>query len=128
MAPGDFLALLYVGGEKRAEQAFSLAANEAIDVRLSAATVYFEGFGLVPAYDNKSGDIAFLKVVYTVRNLYRPVNRAEIVLSVTKDGVTLEELPLATIGPLDIGRALASTTTTSPPLDGHMAITVSRCN
>lgn len=105
VAPGDFVATLHVGGEKLAEERFSLAAGGSKAVDLSAATVYFEGFGVVPAYETTSGKLAFLKVVYTVRNLYKQVDKAEVTLKVTRDGAAVEQVPLATLGPLDIGRA-----------------------
>ncbi len=104
VAPGDFLAALYVGGEKRAEETFSVAANEVRNVNLTAATVYFETFSVVPAYETASGKLAFLKIVYTVRNLYGPVSKAEVTLRVTRDGQPLENVPLASLGPLEVGR------------------------
>ncbi len=48
VAPGSFVSTCYVGGQKMAEESFTVAANEKKTVTLSAATVYFEGFDIVP--------------------------------------------------------------------------------
>ena len=105
VAPGSFLASAYVGGENLAEESFSVATDEEKTVTLTVGTIYFEGFGIVPNYHTKTGELAFAQIVYTVRNLYQPVADAEIILLVTRDGASLEETSLATLSPLDIGRA-----------------------
>jgi len=104
VSPGSFIASAYVGGEKLAEEAFDVAADEEKTVTLTVGTIYFEGFGVVPNYHTGSGELAFAQIVYTVRNLYQPVANAEIMLLVTRDGASLEEISLATLSPLDIGR------------------------
>ncbi len=104
VAPGNFIAAVYVGGEKMAEQSFAVAAGEQKTITLSAATVYFEGFGIVPNYLKKTGELAFAQIVYTVRNLYKPVAEAEVILEVSHDGAPLAEISLATLSPLDMGR------------------------
>lgn len=104
VAPGNFVAAAYVGGEKMAEQSFAVAEGEEKTITLSAATVYFEGFGIVPNYHRETKKLAFVQIVYTVRNLYQPVARAEVILEVSHDGAPLEEISLATLSPLDMGR------------------------
>ena len=104
VAPGDFVVTAYVGGEKNAEEFFSVTAGEYKDVTLSAATIYFEGFTVVPNYYRDTGKLAFAHIVYTVRNLYKPVDEVAVTLGVTCDGVKQEEIPLANLKPLDMGR------------------------
>lgn len=104
VAPGSFIAASYVGGEKLAEESFTVAANEKKTVTLSGATVYFEGFGIVPNYQKEGGKLAFVQIVYTVRNLYQRVAKGEVILEVSRDEAPLEELSLAALSPLDIGR------------------------
>ena len=104
VSPGSFIASAYVGGEKLAEESFELAADEERTATLTVGTVYFEGFGIVPNYHSETGELAFGEIVYTVRNLYQPVANAEIILLVTRDGASLDEISLATLSPLDIGR------------------------
>jgi len=104
VAPGSFTAASYVGGEKLAEESFTLAANEEKTVTLSGATVYFEGFGIVPNYQKEGGKLAFAQIVYTVRNLYQSVDKGEVILEVSRDEALLEELSLAVLSPLDVGR------------------------
>jgi len=105
VAPGSFLASAYVGGENLAEESFDVATDEEKQVTLTVGTIYFEGFGIVPNYHTETGELAFAQIVYTVRNLYQPVADAEIILLVTRDGASLEEISLVTLSTLDIGRA-----------------------
>ncbi len=105
VAPGSFTCASYVGGEKLAEESFTLAANDRKTVSLSAATVYFEGFGIVPNYEKESGKLAFVQIVYTLRNLYQPVAKGEVILEVSRDEAALEKLSLDTMSPLNMGRA-----------------------
>ncbi len=104
IAPGDYTAATYVGGEKIAEEDFTIASGDEKTVTLTAATVYFEGFGIVPNYHRDTSELAFAQIVYTVRNLYQPVDKAEIILEISRGGDPLEELSLAYLNPLDVGR------------------------
>jgi type 1 fimbria pilin len=92
VAPGSFIAVAYIGGEELDEKSFTVAANEQRTVILSGATVYFEGFGVVPNYYEDSGKLAFAQIVYTVRNLYKPVDKGEVILEVTRDNALLQEV------------------------------------
>jgi hypothetical protein len=104
VAPGNFTAASYVGGEKLAEESFTVGANEKKTVNLSGATAYFEGFGIVPNYQNEGGKLAFVQIVYTVRNLYQRVAKGEVILEVSRDEAPLEELSLAALSPLELGQ------------------------
>jgi len=104
VAPGSFIAASYMGGEKLAEESFTVAANDKRTVALSGATVYFEGFGIVPNYQKESGKLAFVQLVYAVRNLYQRVDKGEVILEVSRDEAPLDELSLATLSPLEMGR------------------------
>jgi len=105
VAPGDFLAVSYVGGVKLAEEKFTVAKNDSRKITLTGATVYFEGFDVVPHTDTATGKLAFVQIVYTVRNLYQRVNKGEVFLVVSRDGTPLGETQLATLSPLETGRA-----------------------
>ena len=48
--------------------------------------------------------MSFAQVVYTVKNLYRQVNRAEVILRVRFNGTPLDEVLLAALTPLEIGQ------------------------
>lgn len=104
VTPGSFLAEAYVGGNKMAEESFDVAADEEKTITLTVETIYFEGFGIVPNYNTETGELAFVQMVYTVRNLYQPVANAEVVLQITRDGESLDEISLLTLNPLDMGR------------------------
>ena len=104
VSPGKYLAEAYVAGEKLAEEAFDIAADEEKTIILTVKTVYFEGFGIVPNYYTETGKLAFAQVVYTINNLYQTFPEAEVVLKVTFDGTPLEETTIATLTPLEKGR------------------------
>ena len=103
VAPGDFTSACYIGGREVAQGSFTVATNEKKQVTLSAATVYFEGFGIVPNTQKDTGKMASIHVVYTVRNLYQRVNKGEVILQVNHDGTSLEPLSLAALNPLEMG-------------------------
>lgn len=105
VAPGNYLAEAYVAGSKLADETFSVAANETKKITLEVKTVYFEGFGIVPNYNTETKELAFAQVVYTVNNLLQPFPEAKVILKVTKGGAPLDETTLATIAPLEKGRA-----------------------
>ncbi len=105
VAPGSFIAQVYIGGEKQAEQSFTVAKDENKTITLSAATIYFEGFGIVPNNDKATGKLAFAQIVYTVKNLYQPVKQAEVILEVNRGGTKLEDVSLANLSPLEMGQA-----------------------
>ena len=104
VAPGSYAAAAYIAGEKLAEESFEVAADEEKRVTLTVKTVYFESFGLVPNYRKGTEELAFAQVVYTIKNLYKPVEKAEVILLVSFDDTPLDEVSLATLSPLEMGR------------------------
>lgn len=104
VAPGSFAAASFMGGIKLAEERFDIAAGGNKNITLSGATVYFEGFDIVPNYEKESGKLAFVQVVYTVKNVYQRVEKGEVILQVSRDGSSPAELTLATLSPLETGR------------------------
>jgi len=108
LAPGDYLAEAYFQGTKVAEESFSLAADEKKDITLVARTIFLEGFCLVPNYHSKTGELAFAKIVYTISNLYQPLEDVKAILKVTLDGQTVEEVDLISLPTLDVGKTAGS--------------------
>jgi len=105
VAPGSFLAASFVGGTKLAEEKFAVSAGETKEIILSGATFYFEGFDVVPNTKKDTGKLAFVQIVYTIKNLYKRVEKGEVILHVNRDSVEPAELLLATLSPLETGRA-----------------------
>jgi len=105
VAPGSFAAASFVGGSKLAEERFDVADGESKRITLSGATVYFEGFDIVPNYQKTDGKLAFVQIVYTVKNLYQRVEKGEVFLQVNHSGGLPTELLLVTLSPLETGRA-----------------------
>jgi hypothetical protein len=104
VAPGSYAASAYLAGELLAEENFDVLADEEKEISLVVKTVYFENFGLVPSYRNDTGELTIAEIVYTVKNLLKPVDNAEIILQVSHDGNALDSASLANLSPLDLGR------------------------
>jgi len=64
----------------------------------------FESFGVVPNYQEGTKRPASVGIVYTINNLYEPVSDVAVVLRVTRDGKSLDEISLTTMGKLDVDR------------------------
>ncbi len=105
VAPGTFMAASFVGGNLLAEQELVVAAGDNKKVILSGATIYFEGFDIVPNYRKNDGKLAFIQIVYTIKNLYQRIEKGEVFLQVSYGGLSSSEVLLATLSPLETGRA-----------------------
>jgi hypothetical protein len=103
VAPGDFKAASYIGGQQVGEQTFTLVKGDKKTIDLSGSTVYFASFGVLPAYTTNTGKLAFVQVVYTVKNIYRQVDKGDVVLQVTISGTSQAPLTLVTLSPLAVG-------------------------
>ncbi len=104
IAPGEYSVSCFIGGMEVAQQRFTIVTNEEKYIELSASTVYFEGFSVVPVLDSETGKLSYMKIVYAVMNLYQRVENGEVFLIVTLDGVAKEPLSLANLSPLEKGR------------------------
>jgi type 1 fimbria pilin len=104
VAPGSFYAVSYIGGINLAEEYFDVASGESKSITLSGATVYFEGFDIVANYNESDKKLAFVQIVYTVKNLYQRISEGQVILTVKRGGVMLPEVVMATLSPLDTGR------------------------
>ena len=103
VAPGQYIASVYMAGEKVAQESFALAPSEEKRITMVADVVFFESFDTVTVYKEGTREIVFVKVVYTVKNLYRPLPGAEVVLVVTfKPAAAGAELPAVLTGARDL--------------------------
>jgi len=108
LVPGEYLAEAYFQDNGVAEESFSLAANENKGITLVARTVLIEGFSVVPNYHIETNELAFTKIVYTINNLYQPLEGVKASLKVTLDDQVVEEVELISMPTLDVGRTAGS--------------------
>lgn len=101
VSPGEFLAVAYIGDQKLAEERFSIAADEEKNIILTVNTIFFAGFGVVPYYSG--GQLGFAKVACTLRNLYQPVENAEVHLLVSRDGSPADDATVTSMTQFNIG-------------------------
>jgi hypothetical protein len=104
VAPGSFYAVSYIGGMNLAEEYFDVVSGEHKAISLSGATVYFEGFDIIANYNENDEKLAFVQIVYTVKNLYQRISEGQVILTVKRGGVPLPEVVMATLSPLETGR------------------------
>ena len=105
VSPGSFVASAYISSNILAEESFQLAAWEDKTVILTVATVFFEGFSIVPYYlAETDGRLAYAELVYTINNLYQLFPGAKVMLEVTYEGSSEDEIELVTMAPLEKGR------------------------
>lgn len=102
VSPGEFLAVAYIGDQKLAEERFSIAADEEKNIILTVNTIFFAGFGVVPYYSG-GGQLGFAKAACTLRNLYQPVENAEVHLLVSRDGSPADDATVTSMTQLNLG-------------------------
>ncbi|NJE03883.1 hypothetical protein [Thermococcus sp. MV11] len=94
VAPGKYRAEAYLAGQLLNATEFEIGPNEEKEVRLVVKTVYFVAFDVVPA-KNSEGRIGYAYVVATVRNLFKPLKDAEVVLRVSYNGKPVENVSVS---------------------------------
>ena len=104
VAPGRYVARAFLVGVLLNETVFSVSAGEWKNITLVINTVYFEYFSVVPALD-RSGRIGFARVVGVVQNLFMPLNDSEVVLFVWFNGELIDNVTIASLPLLPIGRS-----------------------
>ena len=94
VAPGKYRAEAYLAGQLLNATEFEIGPSEEKEVKLVVKTVYFLAFDVVPA-KNAEGRIGYAYVVATVRNLFKPLKDAEVVLSVSYNGKPVENVSVS---------------------------------
>ncbi|MCW3129298.1 MAG: hypothetical protein N2V75_04260 [Methanophagales archaeon] len=102
VVPGNYTAKAYSLGEEVANASFEVRAYEEKRVELLIKSVYFEVFDTLPVRSD-SGSIIFVYVVAVVKNLYKELPNASIVLNVYT-GVDSENYTLYSSGSLPMNR------------------------
>lgn len=80
----------------------SLQADETKDIAVVVHTAFTYGFSAVPNYYEYTGEIAFVNLVYTIKNIYQPLPRIRATLRVSLDSELLEE-EIISLPTLDVG-------------------------
>ena len=104
LAPGLYRVIVYIAGRQLAEEEFEVLADEVREIELTIRTAYAEQFGIEPNYIEDTGQLSFVRMVYTINNLSGPLEDVEVILRVYLDGELVEEVTLMTVGRLDLGR------------------------
>ncbi|MFA5055356.1 MAG: hypothetical protein WC562_04175 [Dehalococcoidia bacterium] len=95
VSPGSYVAEGYVGGKLLDEESFDIAAGETKTISLTVETIYFYHFAVLEYFNSDTGNLAYVEIQYTVKNVYEEVDDASILLDVTLDGEPLEQKTIA---------------------------------
>ena len=104
IAPGIYKVIAYIAGRTLAEETVEVKAGDSKEITLVVRTVYFEQFGIEPNYNPDTELLAFIRIVYSINNLYQAVSNAEVILVVNRDDNPLEQVSLILLSRLDMGR------------------------
>ncbi len=104
ISPGVYKVVAYIAGRTLAEETVEIKAGERKEITLTVMTVYFEQFGIEANYNPDTKLLAFVRLVYSINNLYQAVSNAEVILVVNRDDTPLEQVSLISLSRLDMGR------------------------
>ncbi len=107
LAPGEYLVEAFMGGEKLDEETIQVKTGEISRLQPALKTAYLEGIFIEPVYRGGKEIIA-ARLIYTINNLDKQIPRARVDLVINRGGTAPERLTLATLAPLDTGRASLS--------------------
>ena len=104
VSPGSYLTQAYIAGKKMAEETFAVAADEEKRIDLVVKTVYFEGFEVVPNYQQSTGKLVMVQVVYAVNNLLQAFPSARVNLLVNHESGPVQKTTLVNLSQLEKGK------------------------
>ena len=103
VVPGRYVVRVYLAGEKAAEKTVVLKPFETRNITLHPIIVYVENFVVKPILQD--GKPVGVKLNIVVKNIYRVIQDASIVLVVKRNGKLLEERMLVKQSTLPLGRS-----------------------
>ncbi|HJX12921.1 MAG TPA: hypothetical protein VJ377_05270 [Dehalococcoidales bacterium] len=104
VSPGSYLTQAYIAGKKMAEETFAVAVDEEKRIDLVVKTVYFEGFEVVPNYQQSTGKLVMVQVVYAVNNLLQAFPSARVNLLVNHESGPVQKTTLVNLSQLEKGK------------------------
>jgi hypothetical protein len=108
LVPGDYMIQALYQGTEVAIEDFTIRADETLDIVVTARTVSVAGFSAVPNLFVDTEDIAFVKLVYSIKNIYQPEPNVRATLNVSLDKELLEEGEIFSLPTLDVGKTEGS--------------------
>jgi hypothetical protein len=103
VAPGNFTAQAYVGGQLLDEKTFDVAANDNISISLQAGTIFIQSPSVIAYNDSKTGKLAYAQISYTLMNIYQKVDAVNVKLLVKFNGNQIDERDVLRPQPFDVG-------------------------
>ena len=102
LVPGHYRISATYQDTQVVQKDFVLKDKDRLSIDLIAQTVFVKTFMMGANLDSQ-GKIQSAKIVYTIRNIHRPEPGAKLILSVTKNSHTVEEIPMMTLPELMVG-------------------------
>jgi|GEM_PF-1644882 len=83
IAVGEYITKVYYKGDEVGQSSFSVKKDEIKEITIQAKTIFVQGFSVTPQYTDKNmKEISSVRVSYTLKNLYKPVDEAKVLLGV----------------------------------------------
>jgi len=103
LVPGDYIVYAYYEGTEVAKKEFTLKDKDVLDIKLSAQTIFITNFMMSPQFDEKTDKIKNLKLIYTIKNIYKPAANVQLMVEVIKDNSFVEDLIMMSIPEVPLG-------------------------
>lgn len=103
LVPGDYIVYAYYEGTEVAKQSFTLKDKDSLEIKLSAQTIFITNFMMDPQFDEKTDKIKNMKLIYTIRNIYKPATNVQLMVEVIKDNSFVEDLIMMSIAEVPLG-------------------------
>ena len=103
LAPGDYRIQVYFQGTEILTSDFSIAADEKKEISLIGQTILIDSFVVQPVYSPGTKKLAYINILYNIRNIDALLKNAKAVLKVSTDAGPLEDVDIFSVPSLDVG-------------------------
>lgn len=101
--PGTYVAQVYYGTKKVVDHEFVIQDGDDLDIVLIAQTVFIKTFLVGPEFNEETDLLRNTQIVYTIENIYEPINNARVMLVVERDGEEIDNVEILFTGYLATG-------------------------
>jgi hypothetical protein len=101
--PGTYVAQVYYDGTKVVDYEFVINDGDDLDIVLVAKTVFITTFLVGPVFNDETELLQSAQIVYTIENIYEPINNARLMLVVERNGSPVDNIEILFTGYLGTG-------------------------
>lgn len=104
MVPGNYTAYAYYNEQEIGRKKFTLKANDDLEIILPVETVFIPTFSATAQFESNGELIRNAQLVYTIDNIFNPIENAKLILSVLRNEEKLETTELLAFPTLLVGK------------------------